>query len=706
MDRFVDAAIEQSQKGRTENLATTYLTASDPRIDFFFKVLEDTNDNVTIDLLEKSWNFNCLDTLRLIAYLRDIRSGKSIRYQYYVCLYWLYEHHPRTLIQNFNILINCGYWKDPLQLLMVILFKGKISSYLFQEEFNENSRKNHLIKSKKQLIKKLKDKETPQPDKKEINELKASFYCKVSSEANENLVKHFREEINKKYRPLLQKRKFVDSDEDVQGDADMNSVAAAGDVRSETRLVREVEIVRERKANNIDSKYLKELKMRYARERFNEDKKYRFFHLKFAELIAKQLIEDEANLKANNFKKISLAAKWAPSLNGHFDKYTLIGSSIALQIAKLMRDQEPSLETIFSKPIPIATYLARKHYQKSYIVKLREQIRIPERFMCANEWNVLPYQMVPSKCMQRNRKLFMRHDHDRFEQFVKSRDKISGATLKPPELVSRAMKLTNDEELENKELEKELLEKQWNSLKDSIKLDNEDTCFKSALSVCDVSGSMDGVPMQAAIGLTLMTMSFTNEPWSNICVTFSEEPQFVHFEKNQTLYQKVNHLTNQDAGLSTDLTKTFELILKLAKKHELKQNEMPKYLFIFSDMEFDAGNVRSLLTYKFNFFLLLLINFALFFSKLACKQEETNYEEAKRLFAEAGYELPTIVFWNLRDSKSVPIQKNEQGTILLSGYSAQQLGLLINKNIDQITPFMFIEDVLSMKKYEDLVVID
>lgn len=564
VERFVDAAIEQSKRTKTENRAETYLTSDDPRIDFFFKVLEDTNDNVTISLLEESWKHSCLDTLRLIAYLRDIRSGKAIRYQYYVCLYWIYEHHPRTLLQNFNILLDCGYWKDPLQLLIVILFKGRVPSYLFQEEHKVNANK-QLIREKKKF-----DKNSEDESRKHVQKIRANFYKTVKSDLNETLVKFYKDEINKKYEPLFTKKRKVDeSDEDDEESTDVKST-----------------VLKERAAHEIDRKHLKELIVRYARDRFNEDKKYRYFHLKFAELIAKQLIDDLANSTGDKKKKISLAAKWAPSLNGHFDKYTLISSSIALQIAKLTREQDASLDEIFTKPIPIATYLARKHYHKNYIVKLREQLKIPEAFMCRKQWDILPYKMVPSKCMQKNRKLFIEHDRERFEQFIKSREKISGATLKPPELVGRAMKLVSSAD---EELEKELLEKQWISLKDSIKVDSTESCFKSALSVCDVSGSMHGTPMQAAIGLTIMTMSFTDEPWSNICLTFSEEPTFVHFEKNLTLIQKVKKLVGADSGLNTDLSKTFQLILKLAKKNKLKQSEMPKYLFIFTDMEFDEG---------------------------------------------------------------------------------------------------------------------
>lgn len=356
-DRFVDAAIEHSQRGLTENFAATFLSSGDARIDFFCRVLEDTDESATISLLENSWNHNRLDTLRMIAYLRDIRSGKGIRHQYYVCLYWIYQHHPRTLLQNIHILIDCGYWKDPLQLLMIILFKGKIPDYLLREGQRDESRRG--------LINIMKKRHGSGLGRKNIAGITRRFYEIINLEMNETLVAYYKNDVNAKYKPLVEKFYCRESGE-YEG------------------------IVRERKVHEVDSKYLKELIVRYARERFNDDMKYRQFHLKFAEIIAKQLIADLGHLKSKNLQDISLAAKWAPSLCGHFDKYTLIGSSIALQIAKLTREQDPAVEHIFTKPIPIATYLARKNYQKNYIVCLREQLKIPERYMCSNQWNILP----------------------------------------------------------------------------------------------------------------------------------------------------------------------------------------------------------------------------------------------------------------------------------------------------------------------------
>lgn len=661
-------------------MAATFLTSNDPRLDFFFKVLEDTDSEKAIEVLKASWKFNNQDTLKLLAYLRDIRNGKAIRYQYYVCLLWLYNHHPRTLLKNLSILIECGCWKDPLYLLMMIAFDGKIPKEVFGESMS-------LFGNDKKKAIKLKT----SSEGRKYNSL---FYKKTVSKLNLQLFKEREDEVEQKFGKVQVKiskktkedAEMNDSDTGEIDESDSMEISEADAKKiteSDAKKITESDAMeitepklRKREIYEVSRKYMEEIRIKNARDRFNNDKKYRYFHLKIAELFAKQLIDDlkVVNSSTNNDKKtISLAAKWAPSLNGHFDRYLLISSSIALQLAKLTKDVDPNVNEIFSKPIPIATYLARKNYHKNYIVKLRDHLKIPEKFMCSNKWNILPYQMVASKCMQKNKNQFIAHDNDRFKAFVQSREKVAGGALKPAELVDRAMALSDPNELEL-----ELLEKQWISLKDSIKLDDKESCFKSALCVCDVSGSMSGTPMSAAIGLTIMTMSFSNEPWSNICITFHENPTFVHLEKNMSLHEKVKKIRSAPWGNNTDLSKTFKLILNLAKELDLKQSEMPKYLFIFTDMEFD----------------------------MACNESETNFEEAKRLFNEAGYKLPTIIFWNLRSSDSIPVQKGENDTILLAGYSSQQLSLMLNTNIDDITPYLYLDKVLKMKKYEDLVVVD
>lgn len=69
--------------------------------------------------------------------------------------------------------------------------------------------------------------------------------------------------------------------------------------------------------------------------------------------------------------------------------------------------------------------------------------------------------------------------------------------------------------------------------------------------------------------------------------------------------------------MSTNLMGVFELLLYVARRDNLKQEELPKKLLIISDMEFNScGSV-------------------------------THYEAIQKLYAAHGYEVPYLVFWNV-----------------------------------------------------------
>lgn len=133
--------------------------------------------------------------------------------------------------------------------------------------------------------------------------------------------------------------------------------------------------------------------------------------------------------------------------------------------------------------------------------------------------------------------------------------------------------------------------------------------------------------------------------------------------------------------MSTDLNKVFDLLLQRAKAFTLRPEDMVKTLFIFSDMEFDEACPGS---------------------------KATNFEHAKAQFAAAGFQLPAVVFWNLRgDSRthgrgaSVPVRMDERGVALVSGFSGQLLKLFLGgpDEIRSFTP----ESVLAqaLEPYKD-----
>jgi uncharacterized protein with von Willebrand factor type A (vWA) domain len=132
-------------------------------------------------------------------------------------------------------------------------------------------------------------------------------------------------------------------------------------------------------------------------------------------------------------------------------------------------------------------------------------------------------------------------------------------------------------------------------------------CTERILPVCDVSGSMQGQPMDVSIGLGLYISERNEGPFKDLVLTFSAEPQF-HMVQGNTLTDRVHNLRKADWGYNTDLNKTFRMLLDRAKAGNVAQEDMPTKLLIISDMEFDA----------------------------AC-DKHTNFDVIKVMYEEAGY---------------------------------------------------------------------
>lgn len=99
------------------------------------------------------------------------------------------------------------------------------------------------------------------------------------------------------------------------------------------------------------------------------------------------------------------------------------------------------------------------------------------------------------------------------------------------------------------------IEGQWKNLINKLA---ESGHFRRCQAVCDVSGSMSGVPMEVAVALGLVVAELTEEPFKNKLITFSEDPKF-HTIKGTSLFDKVKDVKNMEWGGSTDLLKVFEV---------------------------------------------------------------------------------------------------------------------------------------------------
>jgi hypothetical protein len=196
---------------------------------------------------------------------------------------------------------------------------------------------------------------------------------------------------------------------------------------------------------------------------------------------------------------------------------------------------------------------------------------------------------------------------------------------------------------------------------------------ENALVVIDGSGSMYGFgdpkPAEVALSLGIYFAERNTGAFHNHFITFSENPRLVEI-KGTTIEEKLRYCRGFNEIANTDIQKVFELILRAAVKNNVPQSEMPSTLYIISDMEFDD---------------------------CAEGAELTNFAYAKKIFAEAGYQLPRVVFWNVQSrNQQQPVTQNEQGVALVSGCSPRIFSMLKSGTL---SPLGYMLEILGVERY-------
>lgn len=373
------------------------------------------------------------------------------------------------------------------------------------------------------------------------------------------------------------------------------------------------------------------------------------------ENVAKTLTADMKAYNASTATKIvpvSLLAKWMPSEN--------TSSAKTRQMAtKAMH----------------ALHLEPRKYRKM-LSALRKHINVVERQMSAGEWGLIDYAKVPSYAMHNYGSAFAKHDHERFDAYLKSVSKgevkINAGVLYPYDLVEKYLKhsdyrvpgeycgdcwVARDADA--------VVEAQWKAMPNYL------TKPVNAVVMADVSGSMSGRPMATSIGLAIYFAQRNTGWYHNQYMTFTSEPKFINIKEGATLRDCVKQVAKAGIGYSANLEKAFLAILNTAVRNKVPVNEMPETLVVISDMEID---------------------------KYMCPGHHWDFLQTMRVrFANAGYKMPKIVMWNVNARKDTVLSQDEN-TIFISGQSPSSFKALC-QNLDGITAYELMLQVLNGKAY-------
>lgn len=120
-------------------------------------------------------------------------------------------------------------------------------------------------------------------------------------------------------------------------------------------------------------------------------------------------------------------------------------------------------------------------------------------------------------------------------------------------------------------------------------------------------------------------------------------------------------------GRITNIDGTFDLILERAKTFGLTQEDIPKRLFIISDIQFNQVNSYG---------------------------RSTNFEVIEKKYRTSGYTRPQIVFWNVNGASSdFPVSVDGHGTVLISGFSLSVMKTILNSK--DFSPYSVMRDTLD-----------
>ncbi|KAK1236294.1 hypothetical protein PQX77_000455 [Marasmius sp. AFHP31] len=637
---MVDALETTTHRAFTQNLAPAFSSTLSPTLDAFNALNKYCYNKELNDSLTRAWKEDAGLTLRLIWQLRSIHEGKSERNAFYRAFGWLYENHPRTAILNLHMLV-AGVCPNKTQ---------------------PELRRSHGYW--KDLL----------------NILGLATTAEFPAHRPTFLY------------PLRTPRKGAD-------------LVNAG---RETLDPVEASKYRARMAE-----------MRYGNlHRKLEDKKFRALYVAVARLLSEKLLEDLRVLEEIEgtdltpdrlhelVRQISLVGKWAPSPGASHDRHTNIGSAIALLIHH-RRSEIPSFtfpSALESSPAstlstdrPGLTIL-RSYFCRWILRRLREITHVTEPLMSSNKWTSIRYHRVPSRCMNRNMAHFFRHDPDGFEKYLldveSGKKQISGATLLPDELASKAIKLgwaiqqaetPGKTQLEDKlrqiraqlaPTQLRVVEAQWEAMIERLR---ESGSLENSMAICDVSGSMgylhDGRgPLVTALALSLILKRLAKPPFDRGFITFSENPKFVKVQEGKGLYDTFLAMSAVgDWGYNTDFEKVFlGLILPLAVKHKVPRDQMVKRLFVFSDMQFDEARTRAHeVSGSQNW---AEVNHA--------GEWKTNYDVVKAHFERAGYDMPEIVYWDLGNYGTVEVDGEREGVAIMNGSSPNLLKVFMGEEAD------------------------
>jgi hypothetical protein len=385
----------------------------------------------------------------------------------------------------------------------------------------------------------------------------------------------------------------------------------------------------------------------------------------------------------------SLVAKWVAREHSQFsDLFTIMATDYFLNYLETAKTETSKAKAV-SK--------AKMEYRK-LISSLNIKLDTVQIKQCANNWAQIAPEKQTSITMLRQKNAFLnlkkngecRTDLDDrkicAEHFVEYADKaarnecsIKGKRIGLNDFTKEALKLLSSSNKDGPEAK--ILNAQW--------LDNsrQTNALGKMIAMVDVSGSMEGEPLHAAVALGIRVAE--KSMLGKRILTFSAYPSWVNLEKCQNFIEMVETVNKCDWGMNTNFYSALNLILDAIVSNKMKPEDVEDMvLAVFSDMQIDeshdnrTGNMETMMA-----------------------QIEILYANTGQKLWNKPFKPPHILFWNLRSTNGFPTMSLQKNASMMSGFSPALLNIFCDEGITALqscTPWSLLSKALNNKRYDIL----
>ena len=407
-------------------------------------------------------------------------------------------------------------------------------------------------------------------------------------------------------------------------------------------------------------------------------------------LMVEQLNVDYTKQQKNkDDKSISLLARWIPREKSN--KFGWIAKYIAMEYYKDWIYDRKSDETKYKKSVK----KAMTYYRKT-ISSLNETLNTVQIKQCGKKWEDIDFNNdVTSITLLKQKNAFnyvdkthilRGEDSDRLkckdnytkyiQECLSGKKTIKAARCGIVDMINQALLYTSNSS--NKDVTLiETLNLQWETQGKQI------GDLGNMIAMVDTSGSMNADnALQAAIGIGCRIAE--KSKLGKRVITFSNQPEWINLENTKSLTEMVSIVKQSNWGMNTDFQKAMKLILDACIKADLSPSEVSDMiLVILSDMQIDQADRTN---------------------------KDTMDKMIKKMFSDGGmktthkipYNVPHILFWNLRSTKGFPSLSQTSNSSMMSGFSPILMNTFCEKGMEsllQCSPLSILEEQLNDTRY-------